>query len=46
MNQTLSGGAIEKFDRRQSLLGCSGRRPLEGGAERGFLGAVADGSGA
>jgi len=43
---TISRGTVEKLYRGQSLLSGSRRRSLEGGAERGFLGAVANGSGA
>ena len=45
VDQAFARGAVQQLHRGQSLLGGSGGRPLEGGAERGFLGAVADRSG-
>ena len=44
VDQPLTRSAIEKLDGRELLLGVSaGGRPLERGAKRGFLGAIADG---
>src|SRR3954463_6821126 len=46
MNEALACGTVEELHRRQSLFSVARGRSLERGAERGFLGAVADGSGA
>jgi hypothetical protein len=46
MYEAFARSPVEQLHRGESLLSGSGGRPLEGGAERGFLGAVADGSGA
>jgi len=46
VDQTFARSAVEEPNSRQFLLSGPARRALERGAEGGFLGAVADGSGA
>src|SRR5207302_10417666 len=46
VDQTFARGAVEESDGRHFVLSSPARRALERGAKRGFLGAVADGSGA
>jgi hypothetical protein len=46
VDEAFARGAVEQFHRGQFFVSGSGGRPFEGCAERGFLGAVADGGGA
>ena len=46
VDQTFARRAIEQSDRRRSVLSGPRGRALERGTKRGFLRAVADGSGA
>jgi len=45
VDQSLPRCPVEQLHGGQSLFGSASRRPFEGGAERGLLSAVADGSG-
>ncbi len=46
VNQAFARSTVQKLDRRQLFLGATAGSPLDSGAKRGSLGAIADCSGA